>query len=94
VSHAANAGLFLAHTRAREIACEFMLQHIESGGRVIVGTLEPMHIGSPIGQAVRGKFLVVKCQSTREEFLVNKPGSVPDGETMTTPFYWEIEVRD
>jgi hypothetical protein len=81
-----------AYSEARANAVLFMRAHIESGGRVIFGTMEPLQIGASFGKA-GDKLLVVTRRATRDEFIENAiaPFSEPPD---SMPFYWEAGIAE
>ena len=79
-----------------QFACEefeVMRAHIESGGRVIVGTDEFFPSGSVMIRITDVGEAVIKRRATRDEFVTCLPGNVNKSKLGRAPFYFEVEIR-
>jgi hypothetical protein len=72
-------------------------QRLANGGRVVIGTNEPIDEGVTLGKDGE-RHLVVKRRATRQEFIENSPVITPEDRAavaaMHPPFYYELELWD
>jgi hypothetical protein len=85
--------LYEPHTEERQRAIDYMRAVAESGRKVIVGTIQPLHVGVSCGRS-GNKHLVVKRRATRAEFLQHCPPGAQQEASGSAPFYWELEVQE
>lgn len=75
----------------QQTALRLMLQELDNGRRVIVGTYKELEPGEWIAGSNQ-RNLVVKRRATREEFLLAVPPFAVAGDPgPPAPFYFELE---